>query len=82
MVEARVAHALSILILPPTGERNDRHALGTRNLAQPASHFVAIHVRHAEIEQYDVRLVALELREGGRSVVRDVYVGAGRVPGD
>ena len=82
MVEARVAHALSILILTqPVSATIDTRSGREISRSRPAT-FVAIHVRHAEIEQYDVRLVALELREGGRSVVRDVYVGAGRVPGD
>jgi hypothetical protein len=78
MVETRGAHALPVLVLSPAGERDDRHTLRVGDLTQPAGHFVAIHFRHADIEQHDVRLAQLELLERCRPVVRNMYVRTSR----
>jgi hypothetical protein len=62
MVEAGFAHAATVFVLSPTGQSDQRDATRARDLAQPARHFAAIHVGHADVEQHDMRLAARELR--------------------
>src|SRR6478672_7572931 len=53
IVKAGVSSTLAIVFLPPTGDRDQERAHAPRLAAQPLRHFVTIHPRHADIEQYD-----------------------------
>src|SRR5262245_9094970 len=55
-VEANFRRALAIALLSPPGESHQRRLLAPGFLAQASRSLVAIHLRHPEIEENDLRL--------------------------
>src|SRR3954469_18149617 len=58
-VKACVRCALAILLLPPSGQRDERHALAPRTQAYSPRGLTPVHLRHPEIEYDDIRLERL-----------------------
>ena len=73
MIESGSACALTILLLSPAGDRNERHARAPGLLAHAFRHFVAVEARHADVEKRHVRLHRQDLVERELPVVGLLY---------
>ena len=71
-VEARVAGAVSVRLLPPAGQRDEIDLPSPRLLAKVACHVVSVRLRHADIEQRHLRRRSCGGLDGGFAVVRDM----------
>lgn len=71
-VEAGLAAAAPVFLLAPAGHRDDtqRRAMAS---AQPLAHFVAVHLRQADVEQHHVGRERLGALKRARAVERSVH---------
>ena len=56
-IEAHLVRAAAIFVLAPARERDQHRALTPGLSANASGHFVAVELRHADVEQHDVGMV-------------------------
>jgi hypothetical protein len=73
-IESSRARTLTVTRLPVARYGDDACAVASRIAAQRARHLEAAHPRHLDVEEHDVGDRVPDLREGARTVERDVDV--------
>src|SRR5882762_1802940 len=69
VVDAELDGTRPVLFTDPRSDHHDRNILEARIVAYVGGDFVAVHSRHFDIEQYDVRQVLLQQRHGVHAVL-------------
>ena len=70
-VEARLPGPLPVFVLTVAGQGHEHHGRRLRPLSQLPGHFITVHARQANIEEYDLGLKVLGGPEGRQPVVCD-----------
>src|SRR5689334_13830875 len=78
-VEAGLAGAEAVDVLAPPRQRDQIDVAAPRLAADRPGRVVAVHARHADVEQHGMRTERRRLADGGRAVVRHAHLVAGHL---
>src|SRR6266404_3265657 len=69
VVDADLDGARPMLLADPRSDHHDRNVLEAWIVAYVGGNFVAVHARHFDVEQYDIRQMLLQHRHGVHAVL-------------
>src|SRR5256885_3030497 len=74
VVESRFRGAAAVLVLTPTGQRDEHDIPGPGTLANLLREIIPVHLRKADIENRDIGPEFVELRERCLAVIRGLHL--------
>lgn len=74
MIETRLCRPSSILLLAPAGQGGQHRAFHTRLLSQSSRDLVAVHARHADVEEHHMRQKGRRQGKRRSAVVGDLHL--------
>ena len=74
MIEASLVSPTTIVFLPPLRERNQRHVPKFMPLANSTRNLVAVHLRHADIQQHHIGPLLFDRLDGRHTTVHNAHI--------
>src|ERR1700722_19804113 len=76
VIDAELDGLCSMLLAHPRSDHHDRNILQARIIAHVRRDLIAVHARHLDVQQYDVRQILLQQRYGINAVFGSQYAHA------